>query len=207
MRGRFLLATALTGLAGYVDALGYLQLGSTFVSFMSGNTTRLGIGLAQHGWHTVRTIGVVIGLFVAGAAAGHLARRTAGPAAVLAVVAALLGCGGVLHDLGWPLAAVGAITLAMGAENATFEAHGEVSLGLTFVTSTLVKVGDHLADALAGGPAFGWVKPLLRWAGLLLGAVSGAYAFRAAGLDAIWPAVAVSALCAGYAARQPHPGP
>ncbi|MFJ5369898.1 DUF1275 family protein, partial [Bosea sp. CER48] len=37
------LAFCLSGLAGFVDALGFLSLGGFFVSFMTGNTTRLGI--------------------------------------------------------------------------------------------------------------------------------------------------------------------
>ena len=36
------LAAGLSGVAGYVDAIGFLKLGGFFVSFMSGNSTRLG---------------------------------------------------------------------------------------------------------------------------------------------------------------------
>lgn len=39
------LAAALAALAGYVDASGFLSTGGYFVSFMSGNSTRLGIGV------------------------------------------------------------------------------------------------------------------------------------------------------------------
>ena len=42
-RGR---AICLAALAGFVDALAYISLGGFFASFMSGNTTRLGVGLA-----------------------------------------------------------------------------------------------------------------------------------------------------------------
>lgn len=45
-RTRFL-AAGLSALAGFVDALGFMQLGGFFVSFMSGNSTRLGVGLAS----------------------------------------------------------------------------------------------------------------------------------------------------------------
>jgi len=45
-RGRIGLAVLLTAVAGWVDAVGYLELGRLFVSFMSGNSTLLAIGLA-----------------------------------------------------------------------------------------------------------------------------------------------------------------
>jgi len=41
------LAGGLSALAGFVDATGFIGLGGFFVSFMSGNTTRLAVGLAQ----------------------------------------------------------------------------------------------------------------------------------------------------------------
>lgn len=41
------LAACFSGVAGYVDAIGFLMTGGFFVSFMSGNSTRLGIGLAE----------------------------------------------------------------------------------------------------------------------------------------------------------------
>src|SRR3546814_743797 len=39
-------AVLLAVLAGFVDAIAYISLGGFFASFMSGNTTRLGVGLA-----------------------------------------------------------------------------------------------------------------------------------------------------------------
>src|ERR1019366_5919862 len=44
------LACALSALAGYVDAIGFLHLGGLFVSFMSGNSTRMGVSLAEGQW-------------------------------------------------------------------------------------------------------------------------------------------------------------
>jgi uncharacterized membrane protein YoaK (UPF0700 family) len=37
------LACALSALAGYVDGIGLSHLGGLFVSFMSGNSTRMGV--------------------------------------------------------------------------------------------------------------------------------------------------------------------
>jgi uncharacterized membrane protein YoaK (UPF0700 family) len=66
------LACALSALAGYVDAIGFLRLGGLFVSFMSGNSTRMGVSLAEgQWWHAATSLGL-IALFVVGAAAGSL---------------------------------------------------------------------------------------------------------------------------------------
>src|SRR5260370_7840837 len=66
------LASALSALAGYVDAIGFLHLGGLFVSFMSGNSTRMGVSLAEGQWsHAAKALGL-IALFVTGAAAGSL---------------------------------------------------------------------------------------------------------------------------------------
>jgi len=39
-------AIGLAAIAGYVDAIAFVDLGGFFVSFMSGNSTRLAVGLA-----------------------------------------------------------------------------------------------------------------------------------------------------------------
>ena len=67
---RNLLACALAGIAGYVDGIGYLHLSGAFVSFMSGNSTRLGVGAARLDWELVIESATIIGYFVAGAGLG-----------------------------------------------------------------------------------------------------------------------------------------
>src|SRR3977135_1944344 len=66
------LACALSGLAGYVDAIGFLHLGGLFVSFMSGNSTRMGVSLAEGHWQNAAVALGLSVLFVIGAAAGSL---------------------------------------------------------------------------------------------------------------------------------------
>jgi uncharacterized membrane protein YoaK (UPF0700 family) len=66
------LACALSALAGYVDAIGFLHLGGLFVSFMSGNSTRMGVSLAAGEWGAAAEAFGLIALFVAGATAGSL---------------------------------------------------------------------------------------------------------------------------------------
>jgi uncharacterized membrane protein YoaK (UPF0700 family) len=66
------LACALSALAGYVDGIGFLHLGGLFVSFMSGNSTRMGVSLAEGHWqNAAEALGLIV-LFVTGAAGGSL---------------------------------------------------------------------------------------------------------------------------------------
>jgi uncharacterized membrane protein YoaK (UPF0700 family) len=71
-RRNVVLACALSALAGYVDGIGFLHLGGLFGSFMSGNSTRMGVSLAQGQWLNAATALGLVALFVTGAAAGSL---------------------------------------------------------------------------------------------------------------------------------------
>ena len=163
-----LFAASLSALAGFVDAIAFLALGGFFVSFMSGNSTRLGVGAAQS------------------LAAAHT---------LLLAAAALAG------SAGWIAAAAAAMAMAMGAENAIFERNGEVRIGLTYMTGTLVRVGQGIASALSGGERLGWAPHLLLWLGLAAGATAGAAAFAWLGLLDLWAAAAAAAGLALAAAR------
>jgi uncharacterized membrane protein YoaK (UPF0700 family) len=203
-RANILLACALSALAGYVDGIGFLHLGGLFVSFMSGNSTRMGVSLADGQWlSALEALGLIV-LFVVGAAVGSLivlgrsAHRQAG---LLLTEALLLVAAALAHHLDQPAVAVAAIVLAMGLENAVFQIDGGAGLGITYVTGALVKVGQLLAAAISGGPRWGWLPNLLLWAALVAGAVGGALAYSSFNLGAIWIAALVAlALAAVIAA-------
>src|SRR5258707_12590100 len=149
------LACALSALAGYGDGIGYLQLGGLFVSFMSGNSTRMGVAIAHWDWETAAQALGLIALFVAGAAAGSLivlGRGAHRQPLVLLAEALLLAAAALAYTFGQPNLAVAAIVLAMGLENAGFQIHGGAGFGLTCVSCALVKVGQRLAKALARRP-------------------------------------------------------
>ena len=194
------LACALSSLAGYVDGIGFLHLGGLFVSFMSGNSTRLGVSLAQgHWWNAAEALGL-IALFVTGAAAGSLivlGRRAHGQSRVLLAEAALLAVAALCYGLGQPSAAVAAMVLAMGLENAVFQIEGGAGLGLTYITGALVKVGQLIAAGLTGGARWAWLPNLLLWAALVTGAVCGALAYHWINLTAIWFAAAAALALSG----------
>jgi uncharacterized membrane protein YoaK (UPF0700 family) len=184
-----ILACALSALAGYVDAIGFLHLGGLYVAFMSGNSTRLGVSLAEGAWSGAAASLGLIALFVVGAAAGSLivlGRGVNRQPLVLLAEALLLAAAAASDALGFPNVAVAAIVLAMGLENAVFQIQGGGGLGLTYVTGALVKVGQLAVSALRGGARWGWVPNLLLWAALVAGSLCGAAAYHWIKLTAIW---------------------
>ena len=202
-RRNIALACALSALAGYVDAIGFLQLGGLFVSFMSGNSTRMGVYLAAGDWARAAEALGLIALFVIGAACGSLivlGRGVHRQPWVLLAEALLLAAAALCYTLGLSSLAVAAIVTAMGLENAVFQIEGGGGLGLTYVTGALVKVGQYLAVAVSGGDRLGWVPNFLLWAALAAGGVCGAAAYHWINLAAIWfaagGALALSAIVA-----------
>ncbi len=194
-RRNLALACALSALAGYVDGIGFIYLGGLFVSFMSGNSTRMGVSLAEGHWREAAQALSLIALFVTGAALGSLivfGRGASRQQLVLLVEAALLATAAASDAMNFPPGSVAAIVLAMGLENAVFQIDGGAGLGLTYITGALVKVGQLIAAAVKGGARWAWVPNLLLWSALVTGALCGALAYRTLGLAAIWFAAAAA---------------
>ncbi len=190
-------AILLSSLAGFVDALAFLKLGGFFVSFMSGNSTRLAVGLGEHSqaaWIAGGLIAIFVVGVILGSSLGRWAERARKPA-VLGLVTLFLVAAALVHDLAgdrWALASSGFLALAMGALNATFERDGDIAIGITYMTGALVKFGQRLSAALAGGDRLAWAPFLLLWTGLVSGAWLGAIAFGRLGFDAIWIGASLS---------------
>jgi uncharacterized membrane protein YoaK (UPF0700 family) len=201
------LACALSALAGYVDGIGFLHLGGLFVSFMSGNSTRMGVSLAEgNWWGAAAALGLIV-LFVVGAAAGSLivlGRGANRQPWVLLAEAGLLALAALYYQIGLPNVAIAAIVLAMGMENAVFQIHGGAGLGLTYVTGALVKVGQLAAKALTGGARWAWAPNLLLWVALVTGSVCGALAYHWINLAAIWFASGVALVMSAIVTATTH---
>lgn len=187
-------ATALAALAGFVDALAYLSLGGFFASFMSGNTTRMGTGLATGDHTSAWTAAALILAFLSGVMIATILSIRFEPRrklAVMSAVTALLALAALLTgftDRQFPLML---LATAMGAENGVFNREGEVSIGLTYMTGTLVRVGQKITHALIGtGTAFAWAPYLLLWLGFAGGVLLGGRAHATLGDNALWAAAA-----------------
>ncbi|WP_296675212.1 DUF1275 family protein [Novosphingobium sp.] len=173
------LAIASAALAGSIDAAGYLSANRYFVSFMSGNTTRLGVDLATTPGSAIMPV-LLIGGFVAGVVGGSLVSARAGDQrkfAVLAAVALLLAGAALANLTGSGNVTLALLVLAMGAINNTFQRDGGVAVGVTYMTGALVRLGQGIAARISGTGGEGWVLWFFLWLGLALGAVAGAMAW------------------------------
>ena len=181
------LAIAAAALAGFVDAVGFLSANSYFVSFMSGNTTRLGVDLVTSPQAALVPALLIAG-FVAGVFGGAMLAARAGArrkVAVLTLVALLLAGAALAGVLTHHSVMLALLVLAMGALNNTFQRDGEVSVGLTYMTGALVRFAQGVAARLTGTGGEGWHNWLLLWISLATGAVLGAYVLIG------WPQVAL----------------
>lgn len=184
-------AVLLAALAGYVDAIAWQSLGGFFASFMSGNATRMALGLAQGQTGAAMLGGALLLAFLAGVVGGVTLGEAAGrwrAAAAMALATLFLGISAwapLPHPIGPLLLAV-----AMGAENAVRRRDGGGQLGLTYITGTVVELGERLAGALMGrARPWTWLGPALMLAGFIAGAVLGGVKFLTDPLGALGIAV------------------
>ncbi|MFO6446695.1 DUF1275 family protein [Erythrobacter sp. NE805] len=169
------LALGLAGLAGLVDATGFVVAGGYFTSFMSGNTTRMGVELAARPALALVPLGL-IACFLAGVIAGALiGPRFAGrhKRVLLGLVAGLLGCGAASLAGGWPVPFLALAAAAMGLANNVFARDGEVTVGVTYMTGALVRFGQGIAGRIGGRPLPSTRGYGLLWSALAMGAAAG----------------------------------
>ena len=210
------LAVALAIIAGFLDAYGIITY-HTYVSFMSGNTTRTGYESGQGNFGTAAHSALAIVSFVGGSFAGALLAHSSVRrirrlvfGAIAATLALIIGFTqlGFLSD--WVSLAV--ICFTMGTMNTALSGVGArsrvgaESVSLTFVTGTLSRIGMQLALAVRRAPLpegqEAWDTHAHRalllaaiWAGFLGGALlSGAATPRFGVRALLFPMLALLAL-------------
>jgi uncharacterized membrane protein YoaK (UPF0700 family) len=183
-------AICLAALAGFVDALAFTSLGGFFASFMSGNSTRLGVGLATRSGGEVLVAGALVLSFVSGVILSSVIVRAAGSrhqAMLVAAAAGLLAIAALVSEVReGPLVAL-LMAAAMAVVHVLLRRHYGLTASLT---DALVRLGESVADAMIdGADRWGWLAHLLLWSGFVAGAVLGTGAFFSLGLRALWFAV------------------
>ncbi len=202
-RGRvgLMFILALSFLAGMTDAISFTA-GGDFVSFMSGNTTRLASSVSLDNWHTAAHIGALILAFVIGNALGvilaTITRRRSWPLLSTIGMALILAA----QVQGLPGLAIAA--LSMGMINAVVEEINGLAIGLTFVSGALSRFGRGAGRWLMGKRLNGWRVQLIPWLGMLTGAVLGAYTGHAVGLKGLFFAGLLSLAIGGLSMLIPR---
>ena len=162
--------------AGWVDAICLLQA-NIFAGPMTGNTTVLGLSLAQARWHQATWLGLTIAAFVCASIAARWATRQLGSPrwAILAATALML-----LATLSRTMPRdMLLLAAAMALANSASLHYGRLGLNIAFITGDLAKAADATVDATAPEPAqprstIPTVAAL--WACYALGATAGTVA-------------------------------
>lgn len=190
------IAIWLAALAGFVDAIAFTSLGGFFASFMSGNSTRLGVGLGGAGPSEAAMAGALILSFVSGVIVAGVVARARGARhreAIMAVVTALLAAAATMASLQPGPIALLFLAAAMGCQKGMFGKDGD-TIGMISITGSLVGLGQKLSNALMGdADRWGWVPYLLLWTGFVAGVVGGAVLHWRLGIGAWWLAALASA--------------
>jgi len=195
------LALGLAGLAGLVDATGFVVAGGYFTSFMSGNTTRMGVELVERPALALLPLGL-IGCFLGGVVLGALVlRRVKGrhKRVLLGLVTLLLGVGAILLAVGQSIPFLALSATAMGLANNVFSRDGEVTVGVTYMTGALVRFGQGIAARLDRQPLASTRGYGLLWSALALGAAAGGGLCVIAPLAAASAAFVLALLLCGFA--------
>ncbi|MGW5450536.1 YoaK family protein [Nocardia sp. NPDC003979] len=170
-------------LAGFIGAAAYTHSAGYFVTFMTGNTERALLGWFDGDY--LLAIGAIsllfafgLGVFVASLLRRRLWRNghygasvvtTVALAAAVVVDYVVSRTGG--QELGF--VPIMFVAFAVGALNTAFVKNGEVSVPLSYVTGTVVKLGQGIESHVSGGSVRDWLGYGLQYAAFATGALLG----------------------------------
>lgn len=211
------LAALLAGLAGAIGAAAWLYTSGWYVTFMTGNSERLVLGHFTGEGAAAGTAAVTVIVFVLGAMTASLARiflwRKARYGATVVTMAATVAA--MLIDLTFVsnsathvfgVVPVLCLAFGLGALNTSISRRGEVVMPLSYVTGTLVKIGQGAALHLAGIRRWSWVPQTTTYAGFLLGAAVGGFVFSSIGTNnSLIALAALTTVVAAGSWRLDHP--
>lgn len=202
------LSWVLAGLAGILGATAFTHSEGYFVTFMTGNAQRAVLGFFRHDVLLSISAGVLIVCFVTGVVVASACRRrfwAAHPHGPTVLTTFSLIAATVLDVIseGWrenmlDFAPIMLVVFGVGALNTSFVKDGEVSVPLSYVTGTLVKMGQGIERHLAGGTAADWLGYFLLLSSFVLGATIGGCISLV--VNGTWMLVVASGVCAATTA-------
>jgi len=198
------LSWVLAVLAGVLGAISFTHSEGYFVVFMTGNAQRAVLGyFTGQSWLAV-SAGLLMVAFVAGVVVASVCRRhfwvdhPHGPTVLTTLTLAAATLVDVI-DEGWEqkfldFAPIVLLAFGNGALNTSFVKDGEVSVPLSYVTGTMVKMGQGIERHIAGGKASDWLGYFLLLASFVVGAAVGG--FIGVVVNGTWMLVMATVVCA-----------
>jgi uncharacterized membrane protein YoaK (UPF0700 family) len=198
------LSWVLAVLAGVLGAISFTHSQGYFVVFMTGNAQRAVLAyFTKQPWFAA-SAAVLMVSFVAGVVISSVCRRhfwvnhPHGPTVLTTISLAAATVLDVI-DEGWEenfldFAPIVVLAFANGVLNTSFVKNGEVSIPLSYVTGTMVKMGQGIERHIAGGKASDWLGYFLLLASFIVGAGLGG--FISVIVNGTWMLVIATAACA-----------
>lgn len=199
----------LAALAGVLGATAFTHSAGYFVTFMTGNAQRAVLGYFRNDVLLSVTAGLLMVCFLGGVVVASVCRRhfwvahPHGPT-VLTTISLFAATAVDVIDEGWQenlvdFAPIMLVAFGIGALNTSFVKDGEVSVPLSYVTGTLVKMGQGIERHIAGGNLFDWLGYFLLFASFVSGAaVGGCISLVLNGTGMLIAASVVCAMTTGY---------
>ncbi|AKN15577.1 hypothetical protein MHAE_12438 [Mycobacterium haemophilum DSM 44634] len=203
------LSWVLAGLAGILGATAFTHSAGYFVTFMTGNAQRAVLGCFRGDMVLSVTAALLLLCFVAGVITASLCRRyfwvahPHGPTVLTTFsLMAATGCDilvGRWNQSQLDFTPILLVVFGIGALNTSYVKDGEVSIPISYVTGTLVKMGQGIERHIAGGKVTDWLGYFLLFASFVLGAaLGGAISVLVSGTQMLAVAAVVCALTTGY---------
>jgi uncharacterized membrane protein YoaK (UPF0700 family) len=177
------LAYVLAVLAGVLGATAFTHSAGYFVTFMTGNAQRAVLGYFNDDVVLSITAGLLLLSFVAGVVVASVCRRhfwVAHPHGPTVLTAFSLVAATIIDvfDEGWSesqldFPPIMLLAFGIGALNTSFVKDGEVSVPLSYVTGTLVKMGQGIERHIAGGQLSDWLGYFLLFFSFIVGGTIG----------------------------------
>ncbi|BAV43606.1 hypothetical protein SHTP_4730 [Mycobacterium ulcerans subsp. shinshuense] len=196
-------------LAGVLGATAFTHSAGYFVTFMTGNAQRAVLGYFRDDvWLSV-TAGLLLVWFLVGVVVASVCRRhfwvdhPHGPT-VLTTFSLVAATALDIVIGGWEgsqldFLPIMLVVFGVGSLNTSFVKDGEVSVPLSYVTGTLVKMGQGIERHIAGGQAADWLGYFMLLASFILGAtVGGTISLVVSGTQMLAVASTVCALTTGF---------
>ncbi|MGV9616664.1 YoaK family protein [Nocardia xishanensis] len=200
----------LAGLAGLIGAAAFMHTAGYFVTFMTGNTERAVLGYFHEEGDVAIAAALLLGSFLSGVVVASWCRRRYwsghphGPTLLTTVCLALataidLVLYAVTDATRIDFVPILFVAFGVGALNTSFVKDGEVSVPLSYVTGTLVKMGQGIERHLSGGDYADWLGYFLLYLSFGFGALlGGLLSLMVAGWAMLITATVVCTIVTGY---------